>query len=68
MILLLNLNMLLTKRKLNSLKIFFISPRMERILLISYFIFFSLTIFFSNFESNMTLGNYAVRNNLISYY
>lgn len=60
--------MLLSKRKLKHLKIFLVSPLLEKILLIEYLILFSIIISISSFESTSALDNYTIRKNLLEYY
>ena len=44
------------------------SPMVEKILLITYLILFSLIIFFANYESNNEVENFYLRSNLLDYY
>lgn len=60
--------MLLSKRHIKTLKIFLISPLLEKILLFKYLLLFAIIVSMASFESTSILDNYTIRSNVIEYF
>eukprot|EP00347_Sterkiella_histriomuscorum_P022659 403337641 len=60
--------MWLSKRKIKLIKIFLVSPCLEKILLLSYLVLFPILIAFASYEGNSQVDNYDIRKNLLKYY
>ena len=60
--------MILSRRKLKALKLCFVSPTLEQLLLFTYLIVYALIIQMSTFEFSSSIDNYNIRQNLLKYY